>query len=202
VLRFRERIKEEKQWELQTLVAERQRMAEEIERLEQEWIRMGDAIAARGGKPGGVAKINGVKMRVFEVRDPDGHALWFGQSYGEPDQPQQGLLETVMPCMPVSDVAAAARHYSEVFAFTVNHQQDDLAVMDRDRVRLLLVKRTSRSGVGSAYVYVQDADRLYAELLANGAKIERPPVSHPWGLRDFRVYDLEENEIEFGQPFE
>jgi flagellar protein FliJ len=60
VLRFRERIKEEKQWELQTLVAERQRMAEEIERLEQEWIRMGDAIAARAGNI-----FSGVELRLY-----------------------------------------------------------------------------------------------------------------------------------------
>ena len=37
---------------------------------------------------------------------------------------------------------------------------------------------------------------------AKGANVRGEPVSHPWGLRDFRVIDLEGNEITFGQTFE
>jgi catechol 2,3-dioxygenase-like lactoylglutathione lyase family enzyme len=160
------------------------------------------AIEARGGRPGAIAKINRVKMRVFELPDPDGHVLWFGQSYDEPDQARKGMIETIMPGMPAADVARAVDHYREVLGFTVNYQQADLAVMDRDQVRLLVVQRTPKSGVSSAYVYVKDADSLHAELAAKGARIDRPLQSHPWGLRDFRVLDLDGNEIEFGQPFE
>ena len=29
------------------------------------------------------------------------------------------------------------------------------------------------------------------ELLAKGARVLAPPVSHPWGLRDFRVTDID-----------
>src|SRR5712692_6193367 len=43
------------------------------------------AIRARGGKPSELEKVNWIKMRMFEIRDPDGHALWFGQSYNQPD---------------------------------------------------------------------------------------------------------------------
>jgi hypothetical protein len=32
------------------------------------------AICARGGKPTGMEKVNGTNMRVFEIRDPDGHS--------------------------------------------------------------------------------------------------------------------------------
>ncbi len=68
---------------------------------------------------------------------------------------------------------------------------------------MLLVARTEQhKGIGSCYVYVTDADGLYAELCANGAKVLGEPVSHPWGLRDFGVLDLEGNRITFGQPFE
>ena len=57
-------------------------------------------------------------------------------------------------------------------------------------------------GIGSCYVYVRDADGLHAELTERGARIQGAPESHPWGLRDFLVVDLEGNEITFGQPFE
>ena len=75
--------------------------------------------------------------------------------------------------------------------------------MDRDDVRLLLIARTERhKGIGSAYVYVENADALCAELRNKGANVQGEPVSQPWGLREFRVWDPEGNEIAFGQPFE
>lgn len=58
------------------------------------------------------------------------------------------------------------------------------------------------NGIGSCYIYVNDADTLHAELSSRGANVLGEPVSHPWGLRDFSVFDLEGNQITFGQPFE
>lgn len=164
---------------------------------------MHEAIRTRGGYPSPIEWVNRVKMRVFEVRDPDGHTLWFGQSYDAPDTPRpRHMMERIMPCLPADDVPAAVAYYRDVFGFEVNYQQDDLGVMDRDDVRLLLIARTKRHGIGSAYVYVKDADALYAELVAKGAGVQGEPVSQPWGLREFPVLDPEGNEITFGQPFE
>ena len=111
------------------------------------------------------------------------------------------MLTKVMPELPLDDVAAGVAHYRDVLGFTVNYAQDDIGVMDRDAVRILLVARTARhAGIGSAYVYVDDADALHAELTHREAGVLGEPVSHPWGLRDFRVRDPEGNEITFGQP--
>ena len=75
--------------------------------------------------------------------------------------------------------------------------------MDRDAITVLLLARTDEhKGIGSCEVYVSDADALYQELLARGARVLGPPVSHPWGRRDFRVTDPEGNRITFAQPFE
>lgn len=49
---------------------------------------------------------------------------------------------------------------------------------------------------------MRDADALHAELVGRGASVQGAPVSRPWGLRDFRVLDLEGNRITFPQPFE
>jgi catechol 2,3-dioxygenase-like lactoylglutathione lyase family enzyme len=43
------------------------------------------AIRARGGETSEIAKVNWIKMRMFEIRDPDGNILWFGQSFDKPD---------------------------------------------------------------------------------------------------------------------
>jgi hypothetical protein len=73
--------------------------------------------------------------------------------------------------------------------------------MDRDAVRVLLVARTDRhTGIGSTYVYVDDAMRCTPNVARRAPVISGEPVSHEWGLRDFRVIDPEGNTITFGQP--
>ena len=85
----------------------------------------------------------------------------------------------------------------------MNYEQAHLGVMDRDRVRLLLVARTERhKGIGSAYVYVSSGDALYDELCKKGANVRGEPTCQPWVLREFRVLDAEGNQLTFGQPFE
>jgi catechol 2,3-dioxygenase-like lactoylglutathione lyase family enzyme len=161
-------------------------------------------IRSRGGQPSEMQRVNWIKMRMFEIRDPDGHTLWFGQSYDAPNAPvPQHMLRQIMPGLPLDDVPAGVAHYRDVLGFTVNYQQHDLGVMDCDDVRLLLIARTDRhTGIGSAYLYVENVDALYSELRAKGANVQGEPVSRPWGLREFRVLDPEGNEITFGQPFE
>jgi predicted enzyme related to lactoylglutathione lyase len=161
-------------------------------------------IVERGGAPEAIAKLNWVKLRMFTVRDPEGNTLWFGQSYNVPCHPSPPpMLEKALPSLPCTDVAAAVAHYRDVLGFKINHQQHDLGVMDRDAITLLLVARTARqTGIGSAYFYIADADALHAELTAKGADVQGEPVSYPWGLRDFLVFDLEGNELRFGQTFE
>ncbi len=165
---------------------------------------MREAVIAHGGQSSELEKVNWIKMRVFDITDPDGHRVWFGQSFHQPDRPRPpSLLEKALPELPLDDVPAGVAYYRDVLGFKINYAQDDLGVMDRDDVSVVLIARTEKHrGIGSCYVYVHDADALYAELLQKGANVLGEPVSHPWGLRDFRVLDLEGNQITFGQPFE
>ena len=173
--------------------------------------RLRSDVLARGAKPSSIEKVNWIKYRVFELEDPDGHILWFGQTYHVSDDSlatrhipgHLGQLREALPELPLTDVASGIAHYRDVLGFRINYAQDDLAVMYRDEVTVLLIKRIERhTGIGSCYVYVADADTLHAELVAKGANVLGEPVSQPWGLRDFRVLDLEGNRLGFGQPFE
>jgi catechol 2,3-dioxygenase-like lactoylglutathione lyase family enzyme len=166
------------------------------------------ALRQRGGTPSDIEKVNWIKMRMLEIRDPDGNVVWFGQSYHIPDSPsrrkgQPHGLRQALPELPFDNVPAAVAYYRDVLGFRINFQQDDLGVMDRDSITVLLISRTEQHrGIGSFGVYVEDADALYEELAAKGAEVEGPPVSYPWGLRSFRVLDLEGNRIMFCQTFE
>lgn len=162
------------------------------------------AVRARGGEPSELEKVNWIKMRVFQVRDPDGHTLWFAQSYSVdfPTRPR-GMLYKAMPDIPFDDVPAAVRYYRDVLGFSINHEQADLGVMDRDDVRVLLIARTPRhTGIGSAYFYVREVDALYVEFVEKGADVHGEPISRPWGLREITVLDPEGNRLMFGQTFE
>lgn len=115
----------------------------------------------------------------------------------------QQKFEKIMPEFPLADVAAGVAYYRDVLGFAVNFQNEGFAVMDRDRARILLIsKRDQHRGIASCYVYVADADALHAEMRGKGANVEAAPVSRPWGLREFRVFDAEGNILTFGQPFE
>lgn len=165
-------------------------------------------VVGRGGKPSPLEKANWLKMRLFELRDPDDYAIWFGQSYHVDMEPRhvpagKGQVREMLPQLPLNDVAAGIAYYKDVLGFAINYAQHDLGVMFRDSGTLLLVARSPRhTGIGSCTAYVSDADKLYAELTAKGAKAQGEPVSQPWGLRDFSVIDPEGNRITFAQPFE
>ena len=108
-----------------------------------------------------------------------------------------------MPELPFTNVPAAVTHYRDVLGFEVNYAQHDLGVIDRDGMRLLLIARTAQhTGIGSCSFYVADADALHAELTVRGANVQGPPVSQPWGLREFKVLDPEGNRLSFAQTFE
>jgi uncharacterized glyoxalase superfamily protein PhnB len=143
-------------------------------------------------------------MEMFEVRDPDGHTLWFGQSFQQPDPPAPPpMLKRALPELPLDHVAEGIAYYRDVLGFHINYAQDDLGVMDRDKITVLLIARTERhKGIGSFGVYIADADALHAELVAAGANVLGPPVSRPWGLRQFQIVDPEGNRITFSQTFE
>ncbi len=162
------------------------------------------AVSDHGGAPSAVEDVNGIKLRVFQVQDPDGHTLWFGQSFDVPDAPRpEGQLTTIMPELPLDDVPAGVAYYRDVLGFDVNYQQHDIAVMDRDAVRVLLIARTERhTGIGSCFLYVRAVDALHAELVERGADVQGTPVSQPWGLREFQVLDREGNRLSFAQTFE
>jgi uncharacterized glyoxalase superfamily protein PhnB len=163
---------------------------------------MRDEISQRGGNPTELEKVNWIKMEMFQIVDPDGHTLWFGQSYDQPEKPK-GQLKQMLPNLPVRDMPAGIAYYRDVLGFHINYAQDDLGVMDRDDTTLVLIPRKEdQVAAASCYAYVRDADALHAELKSKGANVQGEPISHPWGLRDFYVLDLDGNKLGFGQPFE
>ncbi len=68
------------------------------------------ALRARGAAASEPTQVNWIKYDVFELRDPDGHTLWFGQSFDRPHQrTAEPLLEQALPVLPCDDVGGRSR---------------------------------------------------------------------------------------------
>jgi uncharacterized glyoxalase superfamily protein PhnB len=102
----------------------------------------------------------------------------------------------------VRDLAPSVAHYRDVLGFTVTFQYGEpafYACLCRDEVAIHLRTGTGWTpGNGAIAVFVKDVDALYAELIARGAKVLKPPQDYDYGMRDFDVADPDGNQLTFG----
>jgi len=102
----------------------------------------------------------------------------------------------LMPQLPVRDMERSIAYYEEALGFRLSWRTVDgrlAAMASREIETLFLVPWTSNETPPpmSAYVYVDDPDALCAEYLAAGADIIDPVASRSYGMRDFKVRDLD-----------
>jgi hypothetical protein len=136
-------------------------------------------------------------------------------------------LRSAAPIFPVHDLGAAEAFYG-LLGFRTRRHDDAYGYAERDAVRLHL--RLSReldpfANPTSVYVDTADPDALHAEWLphdlwlvqvitpelhveararwARGEPVGRmnPRVEDkPWGVRQFDLLDLDNNQLRFGRP--
>jgi len=104
----------------------------------------------------------------------------------------------------VRDIAASRDHFRDVLGFDITFEWGTplhYICMCRDEVQLHLLSAggTKRQpGNNGLCIFVRDVDAVYEELKARGAKISKPPQTWPYGMRDFDVFDLDDNQITYG----
>jgi DNA-binding MarR family transcriptional regulator/catechol 2,3-dioxygenase-like lactoylglutathione lyase family enzyme len=106
------------------------------------------------------------------------------------------------PIFPVRDLGAALAHYAALGFDAVAHDDGDrYGFARREGVELHLA--AAGSSPGSAYLYVRDADALYAEWSRPGIAGHTHPVEPtPYRLREGSHVDPDGNLIRFGSPIE
>jgi len=57
-------------------------------------------------------------------------------------------------------------------------------------------------GRGTRYIWIDDADALYAEFKKQGVRIVRDICDQPYGCRDFDIEDCNGYRLCFGQDLE
>src|ERR1700683_1688845 len=114
-------------------------------------------------------------------------------------------LTQVAPICPVSDLRRALAHYDSLGFETVAYAGgDDYGFVERDGVQLHLARcddHDPHSGSGAAYLYVEDADALFAAWGRPGILgTTLPPGDTPYKLREGSHVDPDGNLIRFGSP--
>jgi uncharacterized glyoxalase superfamily protein PhnB len=116
------------------------------------------------------------------------------------------LFKLAIPVLHVSSSVAAEAFYCQrlgfrrEFAYRVDVNKPDPCYMGlvRDDARLD-VSSFSGDGVSGGVVRfeVEDIDRLHAELVERGVRIDAGPVDQTWGTREMYVKDADGNSIRF-----
>ena len=116
-------------------------------------------------------------------------------------------FERVAPVFPVRSVRAALRHYEQL-GFTVNPYEEYAGdepiygFVESGGVNLhlaLVPDFDPRASASACYIYVDDADALYATWSATGVDGRMiAPIDTAYGLREFAHIDPDGNLIRVG----
>jgi uncharacterized glyoxalase superfamily protein PhnB len=121
----------------------------------------------------------------------------------------------VAPYFIVDDVVATANYYRDKLGFTYDRFWGEPAAfcMVRRRGVIIMLSQleeqgrmrpnslaSPEEGVWDAYIWVDDADALYAEFKSKGVKIARDICDQMYGCRDFDVEDCNGYLLCFGKP--
>jgi len=111
-------------------------------------------------------------------------------------------LRSFSPIFPVRDLGAALAHYAALGFRTFAYEGgDDYGFANRDGTGLHLAAGAEDQGPGAAYLYVRDADALYAEWTRPGIGGHTHPVGPTsYKLREGSHVDPDGNLIRFGSP--
>jgi catechol 2,3-dioxygenase-like lactoylglutathione lyase family enzyme len=104
----------------------------------------------------------------------------------------------------VSDIARSTEHYRDALGFSVTFEYGNpisYVCLCRDEVvvHLLAARQTKRlPGNGAICIFVKDVDAVHTEFVERGARVVKPPQDYDYGMRDFNVVDLDDNQLTFG----
>jgi uncharacterized glyoxalase superfamily protein PhnB len=117
---------------------------------------------------------------------------------------------SIAPYFIVDDVVATANYYRDRLGFHYDRfwgeppcfcmvKRSDIVIMLSQIAHSGGAKPNSKAEAWDAYVWVDNADGLYAEFRAKGARIVRDLCDQEYGCRDFEVEDCNGYRLCFGQ---
>jgi predicted enzyme related to lactoylglutathione lyase len=108
-------------------------------------------------------------------------------------------LAPPVPELPVIDVERAQKHYRDALGFEIGWLYSDKGIgsVSRENVVVFFRRRTPPFEPAVHWIFAEDIDASYRELMSSGANIVEPLEAKPWGLRQFTVVDMDGNRFYF-----
>ena len=115
----------------------------------------------------------------------------------------------VQPVLPVEDVAASAEYFRDVLGFEIEFLEGTPPIHGRLKkgdgsfgspvyIHLSKAQPEDVQPSGELRIYVgHDLDGLFAAYVTLGVSVVFPPVSQPWGLREFSVREINGHVLRF-----
>ena len=113
-----------------------------------------------------------------------------------PEQFYQGA-----PLLLVPDVPATADFYRRVLGFKADSGTGtpEYSVVWRDNAAVHLAKGERAPTGVRVFFWVKDVNKLYEQVITQGATVAVPIGTRPYGVRDFSIRDPNGVEVVFGQ---
>lgn len=121
------------------------------------------------------------------------------------------VLTGISPVLLVADLQRSVNYFSDRLGFECHVFGDppNFATAARDAAVILIAQSDQPErlvphwrivdGMWDAYIRVDDADAIYAEVQERGAGIDYTIYNAPHGFREFGVQDPDGHDIAFGQ---
>lgn len=111
----------------------------------------------------------------------------------------------IFPVFKVANLAEALEYYRDKLGFTIAWTWGDPATragvaLDEIEIQLDGGGRGAPQGPSVVYCHMIDVDTYFEACRARGATLALQVGDRPWGMRDFRVLDLDGNQLGFGAP--
>jgi uncharacterized glyoxalase superfamily protein PhnB len=119
------------------------------------------------------------------------------------------MIRQIAPVFFTMNIPATVDYYEEKLGFSCQGTWQDppvYAILTRDQHAIHF--RCAEPPKGNpdkyadelldAYLFIEDADALYAEYAARGVEFTRTPANMPWHCREFVVKDCDGRLLAFG----
>jgi DNA-binding MarR family transcriptional regulator len=145
-------------------------------------------------------QIEAMRSALLALAEIKGHDLATGKGQRRPTR----QFCRFSPIFPVRELGAALAHYAALGFDTIAYDDGDAyGFARREGAELHLAAAGPGTRPGAAYLYVRDADALYAEWSRPGIAGHTHPVEPtPYQLREGSHVDPDGNLIRFGSPIE
>ena len=87
-----------------------------------------------------------------------------------------------VPELPVADVERAQKHYRDALGFEIGwvYPGKEIGAVSRDKAVIFFRKRVPPFEPAIHWVFAEDIDASYQELMSSGANIAEPLEKKPW----------------------